>query len=83
MRSLVFLLTLLRQVSLREWRLHPVRQGLAIVAVALGVTERDIRAEGTDRRAEHRLEPAHLDQVVGLEVGPQGQVVADPAAVEA
>ena len=37
MRSLVFLLTLLRQVSLREWRLHPVRQGLAIVAVALGV----------------------------------------------
>lgn len=31
------LLTLLREISLREWRLHPWRQGVGVLAVALGV----------------------------------------------
>ena len=31
------LLRLLRDISLREWRLHPARQGVGMLAVALGV----------------------------------------------
>jgi len=34
---MTMLLTLLREVSLREWRLHPWRQGVGVLAVALGV----------------------------------------------
>jgi putative ABC transport system permease protein len=32
-----FLLTLLRDISVPEWRLHPWRQGVGVLAVALGV----------------------------------------------
>ncbi|MBM3388094.1 MAG: ABC transporter permease [Betaproteobacteria bacterium] len=34
---MTLLFTLLREVSLREWRLHPWRQGVGVLAVALGV----------------------------------------------
>ena len=52
------------------------------ITISIGVAIGKIRSERADRRAEHRLNPGHLDITIGLEVGPQRYIVAKPPAVE-
>ncbi|MNK75218.1 hypothetical protein D3C87_947550 [compost metagenome] len=52
-------------------------------AIDIQVRDRELGAENADVRAQDRLGPDHLRNRVGLEVGAHGDIVVQPAAIEA